>query len=86
MESIMTKAMEWIPPGWRPYVAFLLIALYVATKVRSMMKSAELEKRCKTCPASQLVSKILVNRVIDKPSSEPEPPRNVMRKVIDIIF
>jgi len=83
MEELMTKVLEWIPSTLRPYVAIALLILYVVTKVRSMLKSNELDRRCKTCPAVALISKILVNRAIDNP---PKTSPNVIRRVIDIIF
>lgn len=83
MEGVMTKVLDWIPPTWRPYIAILLLVLYVITKVRSMLKSVDLEQRCKTCPAIQLLSKILVNRVIGK---EAAAQKSMTRKVVDIIF
>jgi hypothetical protein len=83
MDSLMTKVLDWIPPTWRPYIAMLLLVLYVVTKVRSMFKSADLEARCKSCPAVQLLSKIFVNRAIHK---DTESQTSIVRKVIDIIF
>jgi len=83
MDGMMTKVLDWIPQTWRPYIAILLLVLYVVTKVRSMLKSVDLEQRCKTCPAVQLLSKILVNRAIGK---EAEAQKSMARKVVDIIF
>lgn len=87
MDGLMTKVLDWIPPTWRPYIAILLLVLYVVTKVRSMLKSADLERRCKTCPAVQLLSKILVNRAIGREVEKAsKTPKNILRTVIDLVF
>jgi len=42
MDAFVTKLFNYVPAKWQPYVALLLLVLYVAAKVRRHAESAQL--------------------------------------------
>ena len=42
MDDFVTQLFSYVPEKWRPYLAILLLVLYVVTKIRSHIKSAQL--------------------------------------------
>lgn len=78
MEGIIKEVLGWVPESMRPYVALFLLVLYVVTKIRSMIKTVELDRRCAACPVSLVSAKGIVGL--------PAPKKSALHKAIDMVF
>jgi len=83
MDEIVSSLFNFIPETWRPYVAILLLVLYVITKARSVAKSDKIKKLTEVVSKSRKV----VSFSSDDQDSESSPLKPTFREqVVDVIF
>ena len=85
MDDLMTSLFNYIPAKWQPYVATLLLALYVVTKVRRHLTAAKLQQATQAVMSTGITGQTAGQNVIPKNLITFVKPAGILTNMLRIL-